>query len=168
MKKILISCCISSLVLFAESGGSIINHQKTIEALSKKQENIKEHLQEIDNFLAKYDRFASSYLSKLKSIVIEGAKCEIAKEKYLYSLEKKGANDKFTIIKKGIYDDCYQMKKNRIEAIKDVKRKVSSLKDKVNDVLELKEIDIEEANRIKEYIDNLRSDVEYYKYSKEF
>jgi hypothetical protein len=168
MKKILISCCISSIFLFAKFGGSVINHQKTIEALSKKQENIKEHLQEIDNFLAKYDRFASSYLSKLKSIVVEGAKCEIAKEKYLYSLEKKGENDKFTIIKKGVYDDCYQMKKNRIKAIKDVKRRVSSLKDKVDDVLELKDIDIEEADRIKQYIDDLRSDVAYYKESKEF
>ena len=168
MKKILLSYCMSSILLFAGSGGSVLNHQKTIEALSKKQENIKKHLQEIDNFLEKYDRFASSYLSKLKSIVVEGAKCEIAKEKYLYSREKKGENDKFTKIKKGIYDDCYQMKKNRVEAIKNVKRKVNSLKDKVDDVLELKQIDIEEADRIKQYIDDLRSDVQFYKNSSDF
>lgn len=167
MRKLVLICSLSSILLFAD-GGSVHNHQKTIQALSEKQEKIKKHLIEIDNFLTKYDKFASSYLNKLKSIVIEGAKCEIAKEKYLYSKEEKGENHNLTVIRKGIYNDCYKMKENRIAAIQDVKQKVGSLKKKVDDILELKEIDIEEANRIKEYIDRLRSDIEYYKNSSQF
>lgn len=167
MKKILYISIITTAFLLAD-GGSIVNHQKTIQALSEKQVKIKKHLEEIDRFLFKYDKFARSYLSKLKSIVLKGAKCEISKEEYLYSKRQKGENNKFTIIRKGIYDDCYKMKSNRLEAIKNVKRKVASLKAKVDEVLELKEIDIAEANRIKEYIDDLRSDIEYYKNSASF
>lgn len=166
MKNILIICFISSIVLFAKSGGSVINHQKMIENISKKQKDIKQHLKEIDRFLTKYNKFAGSYLSKLKSIVIEGAKCEIAKHKYLYYRKKYGEKNKFSIIRKGIYDDCYQMKENRIKAIEDIKIRVDSLKKKVNDILELKEIDIEEADRIKDYIDELRNDIRYYKNNK--
>lgn len=164
MKKILFISLLTTAFTLAD-GGSIVNHQKTIQALSEKQEKIKKHLEEIDQFLTKYDKFATSYLNRLKSIVLDGAKCEITKEEYLYSKRTKGEGNKFTIIRKGIYDDCYKMKAKRVEAIKHVKEKVASLKEKVDEVLELKEIDIAEANRIKEYIDELRSDIDYYKTS---
>ena len=166
MKKILF-IAIATIFLLAD-GGSIENHQKTIKALSEKQAKIKEHLEEIDRFLTKYDKFAKTYLAKLKSIVFSGAKCEISKEEYLYSKNNKGENNKLTIIRKGIYDDCYKMKANRLEAITNVKSKVKAFKIKVDEVLELKEIDVAEANRIKEYIDDLRSDIEYYKNSSNF
>ena len=157
----------TTIFLLAD-GGSILNHQQTIQALSQKQIRIREHLREIDRFLTKYDQFAKNYLARLKAILVSGAKCEISKEEYLYSKNQRGENNKFTIIRKGIYDDCYQMKANRLEAISNVKLKVSSLKAKVNEVLELKEIDIAEADRIKEYIDDLRSDVAYYKNNSNF
>jgi len=167
MKKILIFTILIGVLLLAD-GGSIVNHQKTIEQLSQKQEHIKRHLQKLDNFLAKYDTFASSYLTQLRSIVKEGAKCEILKERYLYALEKKGKYDTFTEIKKGRFDDCYQMKANRMKAIKNVKQQVSSLKNKVDDILELRDIDINEADTIKEYIDDLRRDISLYKNSNNF
>jgi len=167
MKKILISCCITSILLFAD-GGSILNHQKTIKASSEKLEKIKKHLQKLDKFLEKYDTFATSYLSELRKIITKGAKCEILKEKYLYSLERKGKYDTFTVIKKGRYNDCYQMKANRMSAIKNVKQKVKILKSKVDNVLQLKEIDIDEANDIKEYIDGLRNSITLYQNSTNF
>jgi len=167
MKKILISSMLTSIFLLAD-GGSIVNSQRAIEQLSQKQEHIKRHLQKLDKFLAKYDTFASSYLTQLRSIVTEGAKCEILKERYLYALEKKGKYDTFTEIKKGRFDDCYQMKANRMKAIKNVQQQVSTLKKKVDEILGLRDIDIDEANSIKEYIDNLKSDINLYKNSSNF
>ena len=161
MKKILIFSCLTSIFLFAD-GGTILNHQKTIQASSKKLENIKQHLQELDRFLEKYDTFATTYLRELRLIITKGAKCEILKERYLYTREKEGEYGTFTVILKGRYDDCYQMKANRMIAIKNVKKKAGSLKKKVDDILRLKEIDIDEANDIKEYIDGLRNSITLY------
>jgi len=161
MKKILLMY-ITTVFLLAD-GGSVQNYYKKIQLLSEKQEKIKKHLLEIENFLNKYDRFAKSYLAQLKSIVIDGAQCEIDKEKYLYYKRTKGEDNKFTIIRKGMYDDCYKMKAIRLKAIQNVKVKVQNLKMKVDEILELKEIDMDEANRIKEYIDTLRHDIKYYK-----
>lgn len=165
MKKIIIGSILTTIFIFAGSGGSIETHQEKIQSLSIKQEKIRNHLQEIDNFLMKYDRFAGSYLSQLKEILFEGAKCEIAKEEYLYASE---THSKLTFVKKNIYDECLDMKKIRLNAMKDIKVQVADLKIKVNDILELKDLDIKEANRIKSYIDGLRNDIDYYKNSSSF
>lgn len=162
MKKVLILSMLVSSILFADPnynrGGSISNIEQKIEQYEKKQIQIENHLNKINNLMGRYNSFASTYLGRITSIIKQGANCMKDAKQYMYYKSKYGATNDYTLMYKKFRDECNSMKTSRLESLKVLDKKFDILESKVQELNEQKRIDISRAERIKGYINDLRRD----------
>ena len=162
MKKLLIFSMLISNILLADPaynrGGSISDIEQKIELYEKKQIQIENHLNKINNLMGRYNSFASTYLGRITSIIKQGANCMKDNKQYMYYESKYGATNSYTLMYAKFRDECNDMKTSRLEALKSLDAQFDILESKVQELNEQKKIDISRAERIKGYINDLRRD----------
>jgi len=162
VKKILIFITILSSILLADtlynSGGSISDIERKIEQYEKKQIRIENHLNKINVLMGKYNSFAKTYLGRITSIIKQGANCMKDDKLYMYYNSKYGVTNNYTLMYKKFRDECNDMKSYRLKLLKGLDAKFDILESKVKELNHQKRIDVTRAERIKEYINDLRRD----------
>jgi len=166
MKRLLIFFVLffcASYTQAVESGGDIGFLRSTIPDKEKRQKRLYMHMSKIDQILQTYEAFSLDIKNRLRSIIIEGAQCNVIEEKYSLYKKKYGNKANKTVWAERAMNDCLQMKENRLIALRNIERKFVSLKGKVDDLAFQRTMSMDEANRLKEYIDNVREDIRIYK-----
>lgn len=158
MKYLLIISLIAFTHIIAyDSGGSVNNLKYSLKNLEQEQIQIEKKLKEISSFLDDYTAFASSYKDELIKIIKSGAKCIRINNTYHYYYQKNGSNNSYTKLYKKYTIECKNMKENRLSSLQHLNIEFNNLKNKVDELVKLKQIAVDRANTIKEYIEGLKS-----------
>lgn len=139
-------------------GGSIDEIEQNIAQLEEQQKQIENHLTEISSLLSDYNGFAGTYLSRIESILDQGADCLIAEQEYLYYDKTMGSGNEYTLMHKKFKDECNLMKDERMKSLESLDGKFTGLADKVKELKMQQKIDTKRAGRINKYIQALKAD----------
>jgi len=141
-----------------QRGGSINAIEQNIAHLEEQQKTIEEHLSAISSLLSDYNTFDRTYLSRIQSILKQGADCLISEQEYLYYEKTLGEKSEYTLMHKKFKDECISMKEERMKSLEGLDHKFTGLEAKVKELRMQQKIDMKREGRIHKYIQALKAD----------
>ena len=141
-----------------QRAGSINAIEQNIAHLEEQQKTIEEHLSQISSLLSDYNSFDGTYLSRIQSILEQGADCLIAEQEYLYYAKTLGEQSEYTLIHKKFKDECISMKEERMKSLEGLDHRFIGLEAKVKELRMQQKIDMKREGRINKYIQALKAD----------
>lgn len=142
------------------SGGIIHSYEKKLDDQRKKLKAIKKHLTQINEFLKGHNKVMNKYILRINSIINSRAECKVYET--LYKLQKSNNGDNYlsTRMSKRKFEECKDSIISRTQTLGKIKHLISSLKEKVDELKDLKEIDLASVRQIERYIQELEKDVD--------